>query len=199
MAELSRSMSIQRVGNRSQRSSAFVLARSVAYFCCLAVAGSRSARAGGRLRRPGTQADSQLHLYGLGYADALHDRLHERCRSKDQGGAGAVFAGGTLPSRQRCRSWRRIATCASSICRSRFIAWARSIPARFSRTGCSICRTNMLCPADASTRCMDGTATSSFADCCARDASNWRAAWSTTSSSRSSTTARCSTRTARII
>ena len=67
------------------------------------------------LRRSGTQADSHLHLYGVGYADALHDGLRERRRSEDQGGAGAVFAARTSPSRRPCRNWRRIATCASNI------------------------------------------------------------------------------------
>ena len=53
-----------------------------------------------------------------------------------------------------------------------------------------ICRTSMLCRADDSTRCMDGIATSSFADCCATSESSWRKEWWRIFSLRSSTTGR---------
>src|SRR4051794_38847927 len=54
-------------------------------------------------------------------------------------------------------------------------------------------------PGGASMRCTDGIATSSSEDCSNRTGSNWRAAWSKTSSSKSRTTAPCSMRTARTI
>ena len=98
----------------------------------------RTAQARPRRRPRRLKPILDLHLLRLGHADPLHDGMRERGRSQDRKLRRCFICRRDSPSRRPCRSWRQTATSASNTCRSRFTAWAKSTPARFSRTDCFI-------------------------------------------------------------